>query len=68
MGDDLTQYGSGRVQASAAEGVGLGPLPGVRNAAHADPQWFEMDLDDAIEDPDAPFLDPFTSPRHYTLP
>lgn len=61
MGDDLTQRSSGRVQASAAEGAGYGRLPGERNPAHEDPQWFELDLDDDFDDPDEPDQVPLTS-------
>ena len=39
-----------------------------RNPAHADPQWFECDLDDEIEDPDAPDLDPLPTERHRRVP
>lgn len=63
-GPDLTPRGSNRVQASASEGAGYGPLPGERNPAHEDPQWFELDLDDDFDDPDEPFIDPLPTPRH----
>ncbi len=39
-----------------------------RNPAHADPEWFQCDLDDEIEDPDAPFYDPLPTPRHRQVP
>jgi hypothetical protein len=39
-----------------------------RNPAHADPQWYEMDLDDPIEDPDQPTLDPLPTERHRKVP
>lgn len=68
MGADLTQRGSGRVQASATEGAGYGRLPGERNPAHADPQWYELDLDDDFEDPDEPFIDPLPTLRHRQVP
>jgi len=55
-----------RVQAPLGEGVGL-RIP-ERNPAHADPQWYEMDLDDPIEDPDEPALDPLPTERHRSIP
>lgn len=39
-----------------------------RNPAHADPDWFQLDLDDEIEDPDGPWLDPLPTPRHREVP
>lgn len=57
---DLTEDWSKRVQASASEGAGYGRLPGPRNLAHANPQWFEMDLDDDFDDPDEPDQIPLT--------
>lgn len=39
-----------------------------RNPAHADPQWFERDLDDAFEDPDVEPADPLPTERHRTVP
>jgi hypothetical protein len=55
-----------RHMAPYGEGVGL-VLPG-RNPAHADPEWYQLDLDDPIEDPDAPFVDPLPTERHRTIP
>ena len=48
--------------------VGGGLVP-ARNPAHEDPEWFECDLDDEIEDdPDAPFVDPLPTERHRRVP
>lgn len=44
------------------EGIGL-VIP-KRNPAHADPEWYQRDLDDEFEDPDVPALDPLPTPRH----
>ena len=52
--------------APRSEGVGL-VIP-KRNRAHADPQWFECDLDDPIEDPDVEPVDPLPTERHRTVP
>jgi hypothetical protein len=52
--------------APLTEGVGL-VFP-ARNPAHADPQWYECDLDDPIEDPDAPDFDPLPTERHRQVP
>jgi hypothetical protein len=48
------------------EGIGL-VLPG-RNPAHADPEWYQRDLDDPIEDPDVPYVDPLPTERHRRIP
>lgn len=40
----------------------------ARDPAHADPQWFELDADDEIEDPDTPFVDPLPTDRHRRVP
>lgn len=48
------------------EGVGL-RFP-ERDSAHAGPGWFELDLDDEVEDPDEPWLDPLPTERHRTIP
>lgn len=45
----------------------FGSVP-ARNPAHEHPQWFELDLDDEIEDPDAPFVDPLPTERHRSVP
>lgn len=58
--------GTDRVQAPLNEGVGL-VLPG-RNPAHADPEWYQRDLDDEIEDPDMPAFDPLPTERHRKVP
>lgn len=55
-----------RVQAPADEGVGI-TLP-ERNPAHADPNWYQLDLDDQIEDPDEPEFDPLPTERHRIVP
>lgn len=48
------------------EGVGY-RIPG-RDPAHADPQWFECDLDDEWEDPDVEPDDPLPTLRHREVP
>jgi hypothetical protein len=48
------------------EGVGL-VIP-KRNPAHADPEWYQRDLDDELEDPDTPWLDPLPTERHRRVP
>lgn len=55
-----------RIQAPRSEGIGL-KIP-VRNPAHEDPSWYECDLDDEIEDPDAEPFDPLPTERHRTVP
>jgi hypothetical protein len=55
-----------RIQAPRSEGVGL-KLP-ERNPAHEDPQWFEKDLDDEIEDPDVEPEHPLPTERHRRVP
>lgn len=47
---------------------GAGYVIPVHDPAHADPQWFELGLDEEIEDPDAPFVDPFPTERHRRVP
>lgn len=47
---------------------GAGYVIPARDPAHADPQWFEMGLDDEIEDPDSPFVDPLPTERHRRVP
>jgi hypothetical protein len=59
--------GTGRVTAELWEVAGYGPMP-ARNPAHADPEWFQCDLDDEIEDPDEPWLDPLPTLRHRQIP
>lgn len=56
-----------RVIAERWEVVGYGPMP-PRNPAHADPEWYQRDLDDEIEDPDVPWRDPLPTERHRTVP
>lgn len=41
---------------------------GRRNPAHTDPDWFQRDLDDEVEDPDTPFIDPLPTERHRLVP
>lgn len=48
------------------EGEGPGLTP--RDPAHADPDWFQLDKDDAIDDPDAPDYDPLPTERHRRVP
>lgn len=55
-----------RVQASLREGAGY-RIP-ERNPAHADPDWYQLDKDDLIEDPDEPFVDPLPTARHRSVP
>lgn len=55
-----------RVSAPRSEGIGL-KLP-ERNPAHEDPQWYECDLDEAIEDPDVEPDDPLPTERHRRVP
>ena len=55
-----------RHMAPAGEGAGY-EIP-KRNVAHEDPQWYELDTDDEIEDPDAEFVDPLPTERHRTVP
>jgi hypothetical protein len=55
-----------RVMAWRWEGAGY-VIP-ERNPAHADPNWFQLDLDDPIEDPDEPWLDPLPTQRHRQIP
>ena len=52
-----------RVQ--AAEGIGL-RIP-ERDPDHADPEWFQRDLDD-LESEDDEGLDPLPTARHRTVP
>jgi hypothetical protein len=55
-----------RHMAERWEGAGYTIPP--RNPAHEDPQWYQCDLDDEFEDPDAPFVDPLPTPRHRQIP
>lgn len=54
------------VTARKDEGVGL-VLP-ERHAAHADPDWYQQDLDDAVVDPDVEPFDPLPTERHRNIP
>lgn len=58
--------GTDRVQAPLNEGAGF-VIP-ARNPAHADPQWYELDLDDEFEDPDVSVPDPLPTDRHRRVP
>lgn len=53
---------------SAPRSEGAGYVIPVRNPAHADPQWYECDLDDEFEDPDVEPEDPLPTERHRTVP
>ena len=55
-----------RVIADKSEGVGL-ILP-ERNPAHANPNWYQLDTDDAYDDPDEAFVDPLPTARHRAIP
>jgi hypothetical protein len=55
-----------RLQAPLSEGVGL-RFP-KRNPAHADPDWYQRDLDDQWEDPDVEPADLLPTERHRTVP
>lgn len=59
-----------RVQADADEVVGYGLHRYYRNRdpAHADPDWFQLDLDEPLEDPDEEPVNPvaMTKRRHFT--
>jgi hypothetical protein len=46
----------------------VGGLVPVRDPAHADPEWFELGLDEDLNDPDAPFVDPLPTERHRRVP
>ena len=39
-----------------------------RNVAHEDPQWYELDTDDQIEDPDQEPVDLLPTERHRRVP
>lgn len=56
-----------RVMALRSEGVGL-VLPKHRDPAHADPEWYQRDLDDEYEDPDVEPFDPLPTLRHRQIP
>jgi hypothetical protein len=55
-----------RIQAPLNEGVGL-KIPG-RSAAHENPQWYELDTDDLIEDPDSEAADLLPTARYRSVP
>lgn len=46
----------------------VGGLVPARDPAHADPEWFQCDLDDEFDDPDTAFVDPLPTERHRTVP
>lgn len=52
--------------APADEGIGI-KRP-ERDLAHADPDWYQRDLDEQIEDPDEADVTPLPTPRHRSLP
>jgi hypothetical protein len=49
----------------SARGVGL-EIP-ERDPDHADPEWFQCDLDD-LESDDPDFIDPLPTERHRSVP
>lgn len=55
-----------RVQADRGEGIGLTkPATADRNPDHADPEWFQRDLDgDDYKGTDDPDIDPLPTERH----
>lgn len=55
-----------RIIARRDEGVGIRFCD--RDPAHSDPRWYELDTDDAIEDPDEPWSDPLPTARHREVP
>jgi hypothetical protein len=55
-----------RISAPRSEGIGL-TLP-ERKLSHADPEWYQRDLDEPIEDPDAEPIDPLPTQRHRQIP
>lgn len=56
----------GRISAPATEGIGL--VWPARDPAHADPEWYQRDLDDEINDPDTECADPLPTARHRRVP
>jgi hypothetical protein len=54
-----------RISAPRSEGVGL-KLP-VRDPDHADPEWYQRDLDE-LESNDPVGEDPLPTERHRTVP
>lgn len=50
-----------------SETVGLPKLP-PRDPAHEDPEWFQRDLDDEINDPDEPYIDKMPTERYFRIP
>lgn len=39
-----------------------------RDIAHEDPEWFQRDLDQPIEDPDDEWIDKLPTERHRKVP
>jgi hypothetical protein len=56
-----------RNQAPLNEGVGL-RLPLERHPGHEHIQWYELDLDDAYDDPDTEPVEILTTARHREVP
>lgn len=54
-----------RIQVRRDEGVGMHFPP--RDPNHADPEWFQRDLDDPESDDPVP-PDPLPTERHRTVP
>lgn len=54
-----------RVSAPASEGIGL-VIP-ERDPLHADPEWYQRDLDEPESDDDEG-VDPFPTERHRVIP
>ena len=54
-----------RIIARKDEGVGI-VFP-KRNPDHADPNWYQRDLDD-LESDDPDLVDPLPTERHRTVP
>lgn len=51
------------------EGAGVHfPPRGSRNIAHADPGWYEQDLDQPFDDPDDEQVDPMPTERYFRVP
>ncbi len=42
--------------------------PGPRYPGHADPQWYELDLDDELDDPDTEPVEILPTLRHREVP
>lgn len=53
---------------SARKDDGVGLTFPERELAHEDPEWFQRDLDQPIEDPDDEQPHPLPTERHYRVP